>query len=75
MRKISNRLASKRSQSVEGAPRSQPQRCAIIASWCFVSPGSLIVRRPAMDPQTVIALCELLLVVIGIVGIAELRRR
>jgi len=28
-----------------------------------------------MDPQTVIAVCELLLVVIGIVGIAELRRR
>lgn len=49
--------------------------CATIASWCFVSAGSLIVRRPTMDPQTVIAVCELLLVAIGIVGIAELRRR
>ena len=42
---------------------------------CFVSPGGLEREEPIMDPQTVIALCELLLVVIGIVGLAELRRR
>ena len=56
--------------------------CKIAVSVALQSPlgassvrAALSVRRPTMDPQTVIAVCELLLVVIGIVGIAELRRR
>ena len=67
--KTRNELQRVRSKS-QDAPH-----CDTIASWCFVSPGSLIVRRPIMDTQTVIAVCELLLVVIGIICLYEVRRR
>ena len=46
-----------------------------VSSWagCFVSPGGFGKELP-MDSQTVIAVCEILLVFIGIVGLVLMMR-
>lgn len=41
---------------------------------CSVTSGQLHERSLPMDTQTVIALCDLLLVVIGIIGLVLVRK-
>lgn len=48
-------------------------RYGTIVAWCFAIRAACR-KEPLMDTQTVIATCEILLVLIGVIGLVLVRR-